>query len=63
MSVTDVTIKRIAAQIKEEANMYARGGDWDWKKVEGLLREVAKVATTECMIDSISAPDERPNRE
>jgi len=60
MRVTDITIKRIAAQVKEEANMYARGGEWDWKKVEDLLREIATMSAAEKVLD---IADERANRE
>ena len=61
MSVTEITIKRAAAEVKEQANMYARGVDWEWKKVEDMIRNATIVAITERMLEN--TPDERPNRE
>ena len=63
MTKTEVTIKQAAAEVKEQANMYARGGDWDWKKVEAIIHKVAETAVIEHELGAICVPDERPNRE
>ena len=66
MSKIEIEIKKTAAEIKEQANIFQRGADWNWNLVEGMLTELVEYALAHAIasinaIDTIA--DERPNRE